>query len=246
MGWISRFFDRKINQSSPKQKIKNDDEQETLECNPDLLAQMFVAWVVTDLNAVRNDLKIIGQKTWQLDDQEIEKQLTEFFTLEKGTALFRQLCLFYDGLWYRLLLPQLIAKTGRVRSDQVQGYITDFRQKCMEAIATAEHLPIEWRSWPQEDAFRESMQTDFKFYMHQIVPKDLQDEFEMILNFTNVREGGEVLRMIAWLHMRTREILGLMDKKEHIILHAMLWKSQSQFTLDLIKNTMNRVVPVSC
>lgn len=50
--------------------------------------------------------------------------------------------------------------------------------------------------------------------------------------------------MLAWLHMRTREILGLVDKKEHLVTHALLWKSQVSFIGEMIEKFMLNVVPI--
>jgi hypothetical protein len=113
----------------------------------------------------------------------------------------------------------------------------------MEVIATAGHLPEEWRNWNTE-GYSTDMQADFNFYMHGVVPPARRDEFDMILNFTRVRENGPAYQMLAWLHMRTREILGLVDKKEHLVTHALLWKSQVDFTGELIEKFLHHVVPV--
>src|SRR5262249_38755883 len=148
-------------------------------------------WVVTDLAGVENTLKIIAKENLSRQghngtDKELEELVSPVLSFDKGTALFRQLCLFYDSLWYKLLLPELMGKTGRVPSDSREVYRAAVRQKIMEVIATAENLPKEWRNWDTE-VDSTDMQDDFKFYMHGIVPPARQDEFDLILNFTQAR-----------------------------------------------------------
>lgn len=118
-------------------------------------------------------------------EEELEELLRRQLSFDKETALFRQLCLFYDALWYKLLLPELISKTGRIPRDSIEAYRTAVRQKSMEVIATAEYLPEEWRNWAAE-AHSTDMQADFEFYMHGVVLLARRDEFDMILNFTRV------------------------------------------------------------
>ena len=224
------------------------DQGKTLECTPSLLALTILSCVEKDLAGARQTLKIIARETQRLGghnatDAELEEGLSRFLSFEKETALFRQLCLFYDALWYNLLLPKLIDKTRRVPSDSIEAYRATVRQKSMELLATAEYLPEEWRKWGTE-AYSTDMQADFNFYMHGVVPPSQRDEFDLILNFTRTRGNGHYPEMLAWLHMRTREIIGLVDKKEHLLTHATLFNSQARFTTELIEYFMSNVVPI--
>jgi hypothetical protein len=159
-----------------------------LECTPSLLAQTFLTWVVTDLAGTKQTLKIIAKENLRLQghnatDEELEELLGRQVSLDKETELFRQLCFFYDALWYKILLPDLINRTGRVPPDTMEAYRQLVRQKSMEVIATAAYLPMSWRDW-SADASSEELQPDYQFYMHGVIPAARQEEFDMILNFT--------------------------------------------------------------
>jgi hypothetical protein len=98
-----------------------------LECTPSLLALTFVAWVETDLAGTRQTLKVLKKhdldhQGYNAKEEELENILSRFFSFDKETALFRQLCLFYDALWYKLLLPELIAKTDRIPHNSIEAY----------------------------------------------------------------------------------------------------------------------------
>jgi hypothetical protein len=44
--------------------------------------------------------------------------------------------------------------------------------------------------------------------------------------------------------MRTREILRIVDKKEGLMTHIILWNSQANFTCELIEKAMFNIVPI--
>ena len=199
------------------------------ECEPDQLAETLLAWVIADLESLERGISYLTSQSWSID---------------QWSALFRQLCLFYDALWYKILLPDRILKTGLVPSESIEAYRETVRQKSMELIAIAEYLPEEWRNWGTE-AFSTDLRTDFEFYMKGRVPSARQEEFDMILNFTRARESGPVFEMVAWLHMRTREILGMTDKKADHVICAILWNSQAAFTWQLIEKAMFNIVPIA-
>jgi hypothetical protein len=199
------------------------------DCGPDRLAQTLLAWVIADLESLERGLSYLT---------------SQHLSIDQWSALFQQLCLFYDALWYKILLPDRILKTGRVPSESIEAYRETIRQKSMELIAIAEYLPEEWRNWGTE-AFSTDLRTDFEFYMHGIVPSARQEEFDKILNFTRARENGPVFEMLAWLHMRTREILGIVDKGEGLMFHIILWNSQADFTWELIEKAMFNIVPIA-
>ena len=199
------------------------------ECEPDHLAETLLAWVIADLESLERGISYLT---------------SQHLSIDQWSALFRQLCLFYDALWYKILLPDRILKTGRVPSESIEAYRETVRQKSMELIAIAEYLPEEWRNWGTE-AFSTDLRTDFEFYMEGIVPSARQEEFDMILNFTRARESGPVFEMVAWLHMRTREILGMTDKKADLVICATLWNSQANFTWELIEKAMFNIVPIA-
>lgn len=254
MGWRDWFsYSGAKATKSPFATVASDARASTegklLECTPALMAQTFLTWVITDLEGTKQTLKIIAKENLHFQghnatDEELEELLRRQLSLDKETELFRQLCFFYDALWYKILLPDLINRTGRVPPDTMEAYRQLVRQKCMEVIATAAYLPMPWRDW-SADASSEELKTDYQFYMHGVIPASRQEEFDMILNFTQARDNGPIFEMLAWLHMRTREIVGLVDKKEGLITHMLLWKSQASFTCELIEKFMRNVVPIS-
>lgn len=201
---------------------------EPWECTPSLLSRTFLAWVVADLESL----------------ERVVAKLTGLpLGFHQQTALFRELCLFYDALWYKILLPDQIIKTDRVPRESIEAYRELVRQRSMELMATSEYLPEQWRNWGEE-AFSTDLRADFEFYMHGVVPAARQKEFDMILNFTRARDNGPVFEMLAWLHMRTREILRIVDKKEGLMTHIILWNSQTNFTCELIEKAMFNIVPI--
>lgn len=251
MGWRDWLFHKKTNpiEALPSKKAGSTvgEEGKPFECTPTFLGQILLAWVVTNLESTRDAIKIIAKQNSHQQGQnateaELEELVSRLFSSDKETELFRQLCLFYDALWCKILLPELITKTGRVQSASLETYRKAVRQKSMEVIATSEHLPKEWRNWGS-DAYSTDMKADFEFYMHGVVTPARQDEFDLILNFLRVRDSGPVLEMLAWLHMRTREILGLVDKKE-LFTHAVLWKFQGNLTGELIEMARAKIVPI--
>ena len=229
MGW-KNWFSRKQGKSDTP-----------LECTPSLLAHMFLAAVASDGEGIRTALKLVA-RTIEIPDAteaELEQWLQRWLGADKEIALFKQLCLFHDALWYKILLPDRILKTGRVSHDSIRAYAETVRQKSMELIAQSEHLPRECTDW----GTGADLQTDFKFYMEGVVPSDRQERFDRVLNFTQARGKGPVFEMLAWLFMRTMEILGLFDKKDFFI-HMTMWKSQTNYTCGLIEKVMNQVVPI--
>jgi len=158
------------------------------ECTPSLLSRTFLAWVVADLESLERIVAKLSGRPLSFHQQ---------------TALFRELCLFYDALWYKILLPDQIIKTDRVLRESIESYRELVRQRNMELMSTSEYLPEQWRDWGEE-AFSADLRTDFEFYMHGVVPSDRQEEFDMILTFTRARDNGPVFKRLAWLHMLTR------------------------------------------
>lgn len=201
---------------------------EPWECTPSLLSRTFLAWVVADLESLE---RVVAKLT--------ERPLT----YQQQTAIFRELCLFYDALWYKILLPGQIIKTGRVPRESIEAYRELVRQKSMELMAMSEYLPEQWRNWGTE-VFSPDFQIDFRFYMHGEVPPALETEYNMIMSFTHAKDNGPVFEMLAWLHMRTREILGIVDKKHGLIIHMILWNAQANFTCELIEKAMFNIVPI--
>jgi hypothetical protein len=190
------------------------------------LALTFLARVETDLAGTRQTLKILKKQDlvhqgYNAMEEERENNLRQFLSFDKETAFFRQLCLFSDALWCKLLLPELIAKTNRIPHHSIEAYRAAVRQKSMEVFATAGHLPEKWRNWNTK-RYSTDMETDFNFYMHGVVAPTQREEFDLILNFTRAKGNGPYFEMLAWLHMRTREIIRLVDKKEHLVTHALL------------------------
>lgn len=200
---------------------------EPWECTPSLLSQTFLGWVVADLEFLK---------------QVVAKLLVRPLDFNQQALLFRQLCLVYDALWYKILIPDRIIKTNRVPVGSIENYRELVRQKSMELIATSEYLPEQWRDW-DADLHSPDLRIDFEFYMQGVVPPAHATEFNMILSFTRAKENGPVFEMLAWLHMRTREITGLLDKA-NLLGHTLLWRSQADFACELIKTCMSRIVPI--
>lgn len=198
------------------------------ECTPALLSKVFLGWVVADVESL---------------ERIVEKLLGRSLSLQQLTAVFRELSFFYDALWYKILLPNQIIKTHRLPRESIEAYRELVRQRSMELIATSEYLPEQWREWGDE-TFLADLCTDFEFYMHGVVPSARQEFFDKILNFTQARGMGPFFEMLAWLHMRTMEILGLVDKNRDLVINTALWRSQRYFTCELTTKVMVHIVPV--
>ena len=161
--------------STGSERIPN----EQIECNIEFLSKTFAAMVTMHLEALQKCAKETGVS---ISDQQ-------------QAALFRQICFFYDALWYYLLL-QRIEETKRIPPDQVGSYIEKFRQEWMEAIYQAEYLPDNLRDW-SIDASPEELEADFNLYMHGKLPEDSQADFEKILNLCRISKDGSNLELIA-------------------------------------------------
>jgi len=196
------------------------------ECSPSLLSRVFLTWVVADLESL---------------ERIVEKLTGLSLSFQQQTALFRELCLFYDGLWYLILLADRIIKTGRIPVKSIEAYRELVRKKGMELIATSEYLPEQWRNWGAK-GLPTDLQTDFDFYMQEKVPSSRQEKFDVILGFTQTRDQGPVLKRLAWLHMRTREIFGL--GKLDPMIDMILWNSQANFTCEMIEKNMSNILPI--
>lgn len=60
---------------------------------------------------------------------------------EQTARLYRQVCYFYDGLWY-YNLHQRILDTGRIPREQISRYVEEFREATMETCLLHKNVPI--------------------------------------------------------------------------------------------------------
>jgi len=159
----------------------------------------------------------------------------------QSVQLFRNVCFFYYSLWYHLLHSR-IQETNRIPQDKAGEFIEAFRNEAMQSITQAESLPENFRNLAI-DTGQDEMQVDFSFYMMGKIPAEWEQDYKKILNATQVAQDGSTLELIARLHLRTYQILGLFPKLDPLGI-VLWWNRQSLLPLEYIDKIISKVVPI--
>lgn len=139
-----------------------------------------------------------------------------------AARLLRQLCAFYNVLWW-YALPQRIQATGRVAPDDMSKYM----EKCKE---------LTWISLLSSLVPHPDMQTDeflcvFKhpteskedhdFFTKGTLPtKGEEEDFSTVLRWVDQQKDGSLTELTARLHYRTIQVL---DLSHYLALEIPLW-----------------------
>ena len=193
-----------------------------IEANPELLGRMFIVNVAAHLEGLEKSAQETGIV---IND-------------EQWGHLFRQVCLFYDALWYCILLKRII-EIRKIAPDEASLYVNTLRQKIMEEIREEESFRDYWRFW---DASQQDVEGDISLYMNGVIPEQCVEDFQKILNATQVKRDGSILELIARLHMRTYQILGLFPKLDPMGM-LIWWNRQAHYALGVAEIMTSKIIP---
>jgi len=161
---------------------------------------------------------------------------------EQTTRLFRQVCFFYNGLWwYRL--HQRILDTGRVPSDQISSYVEKVKDASEVALMIHENAP----TGPENMAIYclpEEMEEDHAFYFLGKLSKPYYEEdYDKVLRSIDVEKDGTTREATAKLHFRTCQVLDLSHKIGMPNMNWW-WRLQSDLVDENLEQIINKIVPL--
>lgn len=161
---------------------------------------------------------------------------------EQTTRLFRQVCYFYNVLWwYRL--HQRILDTGRVPRDQMSGYLEEFKEATEVTLLIHENVPI----GPEDMVIYrlpEEVEEDHAFYLQGKLSKPYYEEdYAKVLHAIDVEKDGTTREATARLHFRTCQVLDLSHKIGTIDMDWW-WRWQSDLAGQNLDQIINKIVPL--
>lgn len=161
---------------------------------------------------------------------------------EQTARLYRQVCFFYDDLWY-YNLHQRILDTGRIPRDKMSAYIEEFRQATREACTMHDDVPIKPRDMsifgnPEE------VQEDYDFYVHGKLSKPYYEEdYTRVLRSLDVEKDGTTRESTARLHFRTCQVLDLSHRMSSMEM-TWWWRLQFELVHENLGTIITKVVPI--
>jgi hypothetical protein len=161
---------------------------------------------------------------------------------EQTARLYRQVCFFYDGLWY-YNLHQRILDAGRIPREQMSRYVEEFRESTMVSCVMHENVPIR----PEDMSIfgqPEEQQEDYEFYVHGKLSKPYYEgDYARVLGYIGVERDGTTRESTARLHFRTCQVLDLSHRMSSIEMNWW-WLLQFELVHENIGTIITKVVPI--
>mgnify|MGYP001587956629 CR=1 FL=1 len=161
---------------------------------------------------------------------------------EQTARLYRQVCFFYDDLWY-YNLHQRILDTGQVSRHRMSDFIEGFRQATRVACTIHENVPIT----PGDMSIfgnPEEVQEDYDFYVHGKLSKPYYEaDYTRVFCSLDVKKDGTTRESTARLHFRTCQVLDLSHRMSSMEM-TWWWRLQFELVHENLGTIITKVVPI--
>jgi hypothetical protein len=173
-------------------------------------------------------------------------QLAQFdkISIDNDTAarLLRQVCNFYNVLWWHRL-HQRILDTRRVAREDIPQYIDGYKEATLVTLVMHPDMPITPNEMPIFTHPIES-QNDHLFYSKGTLSSaGEEDDFSKVLMSIGQERDGTFAEIIARLHFRTIQVLDLSHKMSLFGMQGW-WRLHLELAEQNLSLILNQLVPV--
>ncbi len=161
-----------------------------------------------------------------------------------AARLLRQLCSFYNVLWW-YALPQQIQATGRVTPEDISKYMEKYKELTWITLLSSTMAHPEMQSDEFMYVFKHPTESkdDHDFFTKGTLPtKGEEEDFSKVLGWVNQQKDGSVTELTARLHYRTIQVL---DLSHYLALEIqLLWGFQVEMINANLNLILAKLVPV--